>query len=60
MFGSAQLLQHVDLSLQRKLNEKIFYNYGRNEIIKIGELKLSIIVCGRRLKIRRELKFYEA
>jgi len=40
--------------------KKIFYNYGRNEIIKIGELKLSIIVCGRRLKIRRELKFYEA
>jgi hypothetical protein len=40
--------------------KKIFYKYGRNEIIKIGELKLNIIVCGRRLKIRGDLKFYEA
>ncbi len=39
--------------------KKIFYNYGRNEIIKIGELKLSIIVCGRRLKVRGGLKIYE-
>jgi hypothetical protein len=60
MFGSAQLLQHVDLSCKGNLMKNIFYNYGRNEIIKIGELKLSIMVCGRRLKIRRGLKFYEA
>lgn len=60
MFRSAQLLQHVDLRLQRKLMKEIFYHYGRNEIIKISELKLSITIFGRRLKIRGELKFYEA
>lgn len=40
--------------------KEIFYHYGRNEIIKISELKLSITIFGRRLKIRGELKFYEA